>query len=107
MSTLTWLKTLEKSNREQFQSSDKTLNDKISHGIKSGKYWEQAMDMEKSEHLNSSNVSGTNNPPLQDVTGQPLMIGADVIGLYPNLDPVGVANITAQAVRETKYHLKQ
>ena len=38
---------------------------------------------------------------IQDLNGEPILIGCDVVGLYPNLDPINVARITADAVRET------
>ena len=36
----------------------------------------------------------------------PILFGCDVISLYPNLDPVSIARITADAIRETKVELK-
>ena len=110
-STLSWIKTLEKTSREQFQSGKGTLNDKISFGVKSGRYWQQTLDMEKTEETTKMNINEPgkntdNNLPLQDTNGQALMIGADVIGLYPNLDQIGVAHITAQAIRDTKVKFK-
>lgn len=39
---------------------------------------------------------------IQDMEGEPILMGADVIGLYPNLDPVSVAKITSEAVMNSK-----
>ena len=44
-------------------------------------------------------------PPIQDYACL-VMVGCDVVGLYPNLDPINVARITADAVRTKKVQFK-
>ena len=56
----------------------------------------------------SNNIQCKNNdesvtkPPLQDFNSEPLLLGADVISLYPSLDGIAVAKLTGNAVRKTK-----
>ena len=90
---------METKNRKQFQAENCTLNEKLVHGIKAGNSW--ALRVREKEDL----VLGEKNhelPPLQDIDSKPIMFGADVKSLYPNLDGVNVAKVAGDAVRSTK-----
>ena len=43
--------------------------------------------------------------PLQNLEDTPILFGCDVVSLYPNLDPVSMARIAADSVRETRVQL--
>ena len=100
---------LKKISNDHYQSQKDTLNERIHSGIKAGEYWSRQLHEMNKESVKSCQSEEdacdgalvNERPPLQDVTEKPVMIGADVVGLYPNLDPVGVAHITAQSVRES------
>ena len=90
---------METKNRKRFQAENCTLNEKLVHGIKAGNSW--ALRVREKEDL----VLGEKNhelPPLQDIDSKPIMFGADVKSLYPNLDGVNVAKVAGDAVRSTK-----
>ena len=44
--------------------------------------------------------------PIKDSLASPVIFGFDVICLYPNLNPIGVAQITADAIRKTTVKLE-
>ena len=90
-----WKGILEKSARSQFESDKGTLNERISQGIKAGQLW--------GERNNQTKTSGScRTTTIQDHSAKPIMLGCDVLGLYPNLDPVSVAQVAADAVRMTE-----
>ena len=43
---------------------------------------------------------------LQDFTQKPIMVGGDVVGLYPNMDIVATAELSARALVESDIHVK-
>ena len=43
---------------------------------------------------------------LQDFTQKPIMVGGDVVGLYPNMDIVATAELSARAMVESDIHVK-
>ena len=90
-----------------------TLNERVTAGLKAGNHWANNF------HSHNSPSSVDNDPKIdtakddiqintdiQDQSAKPVMIGFDVVGLYPNLDPISVAKITADAVRETSVRFK-
>ena len=100
-----WQKILSDTARHKYESSDDTLNNRLVEVFKSGNYWAQAeklKDNSCSRKENDLKSSGS----FQDSNQKPVMVGCDVVGLYPNLDPIGVAQITAEAVRNTKIEFK-
>ena len=76
------------------------LNNRLKEGVKAGGYWKRHQ-----EAIN--NTSGEGEKKLiQDMEGKPIMMGCDVVSLYPNLEPVAVAQLTADAVMNTKVQFK-
>ena len=91
-----WLSLVSGTYKKKFVDGKGTLNDKLSEGIKAGDYWARAQST-KFDRIKD----GQCNQDLQDTGAKPIMVGCDVVGLYPNLDPICVAELTAQAVRKS------
>ena len=98
--TTEWLGIMVNSARDRYNSSKGTLNDRLTHGIKAGDFWGRLQSLKTNQVLQNS------EPVKQDMEGKPVLFGCDVVGLYPNLDPISVAHVTAQAVKNTKIKFK-
>ena len=99
ISAASWKKTLESSERKSFFSESASLNNKIGNGMRAGDLWFVSNEIQDEEAVFQPTDS---NRCLQMADQTPIMVGCDVVGLYPNLDPVNVAKITGEAVRKTK-----
>ena len=97
----------EDARRGNFENKYGTINERIFNGLKAAQFWEKDFK-QKNESFGSNNIQCKNNdesvtkPPLQDFNSEPLLLGADVISLYPSLDGIAVAKLTGNAVRKTK-----
>ena len=91
-----WLSLVSGTCKKKFVDGKGTLNDKLSEGIKAGDYWARAQSV-KFDRIKDVQC----NQDLQDTGAKPIMVGCDVVGLYPNLDPICVAELTAQAVKKS------
>ena len=99
-----WRYTLEQSHRDKFSSSQEPMKTRLEQGIKAGNFWANRMKSDRVNKHTRHTVDPTEN--IQDPEGEPIMIGCDVVGLYPNLDPINVAKITADTVRDTKVQFR-
>ena len=93
-----WIMNLELAARKKYCSDEGTLDDKIAKGVESGQWWAtRSADRQYKPHVQNT---------IQDTTAKPVLVGFDVVGLYPNLDPIAVAQVSADVVRETevKFH---
>ena len=94
---------LEDSRRSKFNSHTGTLNNILEQGIISVNLEGERMNNIKSKNPSHvHNMQNDTNLPLQNLTEKLILFGADVVGLYPNLHPIGVARIAAEYVRKTK-----
>ena len=51
--------------------------------------------------VESSDITCEDNG-IQDFNSTPIMVGGDVVGLYPNMDIVATAELSARAFMESK-----
>ena len=68
--------------------------------MRAGEYWTKSQDLKLQQVLHESQTVS------QEQQQTPIMFGCDVVGLYPNLDPISVAQVTAQAVLNTSVRFK-
>ena len=100
-----WLNTIYESGRKKFEGKEGTLNNRILEGVNAGNNWAKAEKIKENRcGLNLNNSSGIEQ--IQDQDATPVLIGCDVIGLYPNLDPVCIAELCSQAVKKTEVKFK-
>jgi len=92
-------KILEQSARNDFASDKGILNCRLGRGLAAGGLWRDNIgDDTEIRPPPSKDRAST----LQDMNARPVLMGCDVVGLYPNLDQVSVSQITMEAVRSTK-----
>ena len=93
----TWVEAMEQSARDEYYSDKGTLTYRIEQGTKSGNWWaDRNLKRNENEELKHK------KSVIQDMNEPPVMVGSDVIGLYPNLYPVNVAKITGDTVGRSK-----
>ena len=90
-----WSRLMENRSWDDFNSNRGTLNSRITQGMKSGGMWASRLGNEERWTKSDTSI------PIQDKDETAVLFGGNVIGLYPNLDPIGVAKITADAVRRS------
>ena len=83
--------------RRKFNGRDKTLNDRILHGLKAGQHWESRV-----ECLHRNLIKNKMTQEIQSFELKPMLVGADVISLYPNLDGIAISKMVGNAIRNTK-----
>ena len=93
--TVEWLQNLVGTSRNKYNSNQGTLNERLVDGIRAGDYWGRA------QSIRSERVQRSSECVKQDSDLQPILFGCDVVGLYPNLDPISVAHVTAQSAMNT------
>ena len=91
-----WQNLLTKCSKDIYNSNKGTLNERIVHGIKAGTHWDNSTSLQQRELLNSQNEK-----LIQDQQATPILFGCDVVALYPNLEPIIVAHVAAQTVKES------
>ena len=77
------------------------MSNRLMNGVQAGDMWHQLIK-EKDVMIIQEQPQDEKTPPLQNESECPVMVGADVIGLYPNLDPIKVARITADMVENSR-----
>ena len=98
---------MEQSYRDKFNSAHETIRNKIEQGVKAGNSWfNRSGNKNHTSAQEQVPVPTTTGKSIQDLKGEPIIIGCDVVGLYPNLDPINVARISADAVRHTKIQFR-
>ena len=95
-------KRIESYKRKIFMGRNGTLNDRLGAGITAGNKWYENFLLNEELSSKDKDMGKDSEKILQDFTKEPVLIGADVQALYPNLDGLCVAKIAANAVRETK-----
>ena len=95
-----WRSIVSEGLKKDFNSDKGTLNERLVQGVKAGQYWN---DSNKRDLENTLEHSVT---VAQDTQADPILFGCDVVGLYPNLEPISVAHVTAQAVEKTNVKFK-
>ena len=101
-----WSKMVSETARKNYEREKNTLNDRISEGAKSGRLWALSNELIKQRSTGEDYKHSCEAPTLQDTEAKPILFGGDVVGLYPNMDPISVAQITADAVRKTRVKFK-
>ena len=99
-----WLNSLSRSCRAKYESFEGSLSERISAGFKSGVYWDKSVQLSKQIKVEdiTKSASTVNSQNIQNMEADPILMGADVIGLYPNLDTISVAKVTADTVLNSK-----
>ena len=97
-----WKNIMERTCRDKFLSSSEQLRYRLEQGTKAGDFWQERTKKLREKQQTVVNDMFDSVPPIQDSCGDPVMIGCDVVGLYPNLDPVNAGRLTADAVRSTR-----
>ena len=92
--------------KDRTSGEKNTLNDRISEGANSGRLWALSNELIKQRSTGEDYKHSCEAPTLQDTEAKPILFGGDVVGLYPNMDPISVAQITADAVRKTRVKFK-
>ena len=82
--------------RNKYSSSIGTLNERLTQGMQAGEFWAKSQQIKMDQLLDSSETV------MQDPDQKPILFGCDVVALYPNLDPIAVAQVTREAVNNTK-----
>ena len=77
-----------------------TLNEKIRDMAEAGSLWTLNENDRIKKCLGGGGLS-SETVEVQDFTQTPVMIGGDVVGLYPNMDIISTAELSARAIRET------
>ena len=95
-------KRIESYKRKIFMGRNGTLNDRLGAGITAGNKWYENFLLNEELSSKDKDIGKDSEKIIQDFTKEPVLIGADVQALYPNLDGLCVAKIAANAVRETK-----
>ena len=73
------------------------MNQRVSHLIKSGRFWDQKIKLMEEE----KDVQGRDDCELQDFESPPIMVGGDVEALYPSMQHIPTAKIMFKAVMDT------
>ena len=103
MTSKNWEKTVEESQRKAYYTGSSNLRESLEQGLKAGNAWGQRNESE-SEGV-AVDKGHNEHPPLQE-DRCPVMVHCDVVGLYPNLHPINVAKITADAIRKSKVQFR-
>ena len=75
------------------------FNEKIRDLCEAGKLWEQ-MENRRFKMMTSQGEK-LNLEKVQDFSKQPILVGGDVVALYPSMDVTATAQLSAQAVLES------
>ena len=86
--------------------SKKIFNEKIVSLAKLGNDWSDEESDRRKKLDVEYELSDKNVPPIQDFDSEPVMIGGDVVALYPSMDAVATAELAAQSIRETPIDFK-
>ena len=84
----------------------KIFNEKIALLASARSKWSKG-EIVKTERIEFEyNNAKKDVPPIQDLDEVPVMVGADVVALYPSMDGVVTAELAAQSIRETNVSFK-
>ena len=102
---------MEESLRNRAKGKCNNLSDKIGDLITAGKFWKMGEEetlsrMEKQAESRYNQAMETDIPNIQMKDGKPLLLGSDVVALYPSLDPVSTAEITYEAVLKSNIEVE-
>ena len=102
---------MEESLRNRAKGKCNNLSDKIGDLITAGKFWKMGEEetlsrMEKQAESRHNQAMETDIPNIQMKDGKPLLLGSDVVALYPSLDPVSTAEITYEAVLKSNIEIE-
>ena len=79
------------------------MTEKVRDLTSAGIFWKRRdEEINKTEREAGADTSESDTPPLQELDSDPIMIGGDVMTLYPSLDTITTSQIAAQAVRNTE-----
>ena len=78
------------------------FNDNIKDLCEAGMHWK----LNERERLQTLNKGRISDEIMQDFNKTPIMVGGDVVALYPNMDVTSTAELSARAVRESGIRLK-
>ena len=78
------------------QKQKKVFNEKIALLAKLGNDWSDGESDKRMEVDTEYKRSDRSVPPIQDFDTEPVMIGGDVVALYPSMDGIATAELAAQ-----------
>ena len=93
---------LEKSLKEKARKTE-LMGEKIKGFIAATSFWKKKeKENSKNPRRSRHDSTGKERIPLQDTSTPPLLLGGDVVTLYPSLDCITTSELAAQSVRDTK-----
>ena len=93
---------LEKDMRKRAEKKN-NMTEKVRDLTSAGIFWKRRdEEIKETEREAGADTSESDTPPLQELDSDPIMIGGDVMTLYPSLDTITTSQIAAQAVRNTE-----
>ena len=79
------------------------MTEKVRDSTSAGIFWKRRDEVnEERESEAGADMSKSDTPPLQEIDSDPIMIGGDVMTLYPSLSTITTSQIATQAIRNTE-----